>query len=101
MNQYPSLRRFVAGTVALTIMGVVVVIAATSNRPAEEQPSKHDPQYPWPMWGGGLTRNQVNLFDKNTPLKWDVDKNINVLWAEDLGSKAYGGPVIGDGKIFI
>src|SRR5262249_24848084 len=26
---------------------------------------------------------------------------VNILWVQDLGSKAYGGPVVADGKIFV
>jgi outer membrane protein assembly factor BamB len=105
MQQYPSLRRLLAALSALALMGVVVVLAATSNRPAEQQPTvKLDSKaFPWPMWGGSPNRNMVNLIDKNVPLQWDYDKNKDkaILWQQDLGSKAYGGPVVGDGKIFI
>ena len=102
MNQYPSLRRALAAAGALAIMGVVVVLAATSHRPAEEQPAKPDPKlYPHPMWGGTPSRNQVNLLDKNVLTQWDVTKKTNILWTADLGSKAYGGPAVGDGKIFV
>jgi outer membrane protein assembly factor BamB len=104
MTKYPSIRRLLAAISALGIMGVVVVVAATSNRPPDEQqqPAPADAKvYPWPMWGGSLSRNMVNLREKNVPTEWDVAKNTNILWIQDLGSKAYGGPAIGDGKIFI
>ena len=85
-------------------MGVMVVFAAISNRPAalpiaEMQP---DPKaFPWPMWGGSLSRNMVNLRDKNVPTHWDIADNTNIAFAQDLGSKAYGGPAIGDGKVIV
>jgi outer membrane protein assembly factor BamB len=102
MRQYPALRRALAGGAAVAVMGVVVVLAATSLRPLPEQPAgKPDPKQPWPMWGGRVSRNQVNTFDTNVPTDWDVGKKVRVLWVEELGSKAYGGPVIGDGKVFI
>src|SRR5262249_16901972 len=103
MIQYPSLRRWAAALAAFAIMGVVVVLAATSNRPADPQPPKPpDPKvFPWPMWGGALSRNMVNLRDKGVPTDWDVAKKVHVLWVQDLGSKAYGGPVVADGKIFV
>jgi len=101
MNRYPSFRRLLAALGALTIMAAVVV-AAAMNRPAAPQDkvdaSKADP---WPMWGGTVSRNQVNLREKNVPVKWDLENKENVLWVQELGSKAYGGPAIGDGKIFI
>jgi outer membrane protein assembly factor BamB len=102
MNQYPTLRRWLAALMSFAILGVVVVLAATSNRPVENQPpGPASKVLPWPMWGGQLSRNMVNLFDKNVPTSWDVDNKTNILWVQDLGSKAYGGPVVGDGKIFI
>jgi outer membrane protein assembly factor BamB len=102
MNQYPTLRRWLAALVSFAALGAVVVVAATSNRPAENQPPpKPSKEFPWPMWGGQASRNMVNLVDKNVPTVWDVDSKKNILWVQDLGSKAYGGPVVGDGKIFI
>jgi outer membrane protein assembly factor BamB len=104
MNQYPSLRRSLAAILASAIMGTVVVFAAITNHTAEQPAgdTAADPKvYPWPMWGGALNRNMVNLRDHNIPIDWDVDSKKNILWVEDLGSKAYGGPVVGDGKIFV
>jgi outer membrane protein assembly factor BamB len=101
-KKYSSLSRILAGAAAAAIMGGVVVVAATMNRPAADEAqaalSKGDP---WPMWGGSPTRNMVNLREKSAPTKWDVDTKENVLWVQELGSKSYGGPAIGDGKIFI
>src|SRR5262245_6966569 len=104
MNRYPSLRRGLAALLAFAVMGVVVVLAAMSNHALDQAPvpSQPDPKvFPWPMWGGALGRNMVNLRDHNVPTTWDIEKKTNVLWVQDLGSKAYGGPVVADGKIFI
>ena len=104
MNHYPVLRRWIAALAALSIMGVVVAMAAMSKRPAEQAPGVSGPDakvYPWPLWGGSLSRNLVNLREKNVLTDWDVNKKTHILWSQNLGSKAYGGPVIGDGKIFI
>ena len=104
MRQYPSLRRWLAGLAATVIMGVVVTLAATAKRTPDQAPAPTGPDpkvYPWPMWGGALSRNLVNLRDKNVPTKWDIEDKTNVFWIQDLGSKAYGGPSIGDGKILI
>lgn len=56
-----------------------------------------------PMFGGSPTRNMVNLIDKNPPLVWSVEegKQKNIKWAAEIGDKAYGGPVIADGKVFV
>jgi outer membrane protein assembly factor BamB len=106
MHKYPTLRRVLVGLTALSFMAVVV--AATMSRSAPEQcPAApvslqgNATADPWPMWGGSPSRNMVNLRDKNVPTDWDTDNNKNILWSQDLGSKAYGGPVVADGKIFI
>jgi outer membrane protein assembly factor BamB len=57
----------------------------------------------WSMFGGTPERNMVNLVDKNIPAEWSIEegKRKNIKWVAELGTKAYGGPVIGDGKIFV
>jgi outer membrane protein assembly factor BamB len=57
----------------------------------------------WVMFGGSPSRNMVNPHVKGLPTKWSVDEGDvqNVLWSADLGSKAYGGPVISGGKVFV
>lgn len=59
------------------------------------------PKKDWPMYGGHLKRNFVNPYIKNLPTEWDVDKGTNIIWTEQLGSRAYGGPVIADGVIIV
>ena len=72
------------------------LVAMLAGAPA---PSNGD----WPMFGGTPARNMVNLVDKNIPVDWSVEegKRKNIKWDALLGSKAYGGPVVGDGKVFI
>src|SRR5207302_1138788 len=53
------------------------------------------------MYGGGLQRNMANLTETNMPIAWDVAKGTNIKWSAKLGSKAYGGPIISGGKVFI
>ncbi len=55
----------------------------------------------WPLRGGTPQRNMVNLEDRRVPADWDVKTGKNIKWVAELGSKAYGGPIIADGKIFI
>jgi outer membrane protein assembly factor BamB len=45
----------------------------------------------------------VNLTEHNVPTEWSVQKGQekNIKWTADLGSRAYGGPTIANGKIFI
>lgn len=68
--------------------------------PADEGKAKGS----MPMFGGTPSRNLVNLVDRNIPGDFAVrpkGKEKNLRWTAALGSKAYGGPVIADGRIFI
>lgn len=55
----------------------------------------------WPHWGGGPGRNMVNTVEKNLPASWDVKNGKNVKWVLELGSLAYGNPVIANGRILV
>lgn len=55
----------------------------------------------WPMFGGNASRNLANTTEKGIPSTFDVDSGENILWSAELGSKAYGGPVVGAGKVFV
>src|SRR5437016_5492273 len=54
----------------------------------------------WPMFGGTLSRNLVNLVEKDMPTTWSIKQGAekNIKWSIPLGSKAYGGPVVSAGK---
>lgn len=73
--------------------------AALSDVPANAA----DDLRPLPMFGCNLHRNLVNLTDKNIPAEWNVQegKQKNVKWVIKLSTKAYGGPVVANGKIFV
>lgn len=57
----------------------------------------------WPMYGGTPSRNMVNLTDKGLVSDWSVSEGSqkNVKWVVELGTKAYGGPVIAGGRVFV
>ncbi len=55
----------------------------------------------WPMWGGSPGRNQANAVEKGIPAEWDVEKGKGVKWKADIGSRSYGNPVVGAGKVFV
>jgi outer membrane protein assembly factor BamB len=84
----------VAALVAIVLL--MGPTAATPRRLAEET---HD----WPMFGGSPSRNLVNRVEKGMPVSWSVKpgEEKNVKWVAELGSRAFGGPVISDGKVFI
>ncbi|MCI0638293.1 MAG: PQQ-binding-like beta-propeller repeat protein [Gemmataceae bacterium] len=56
-----------------------------------------------PLFGGSPQRNMANVKDKNIPAEWVVEegKHKNIKWIADLGSKAFGGPVIANGKVYM
>ena len=55
------------------------------------------------LWGGTVQRNLVNLVEKDMPTTWSTakGKEKNILWSAQLGSKAYGGPILSGGKVFV
>lgn len=58
----------------------------------------------WPTFGGTPSRNMVNSTETGIPTEWEIRKNEekkNFKWVAKLGSRAYGGPTIAGGKIFI
>ena len=59
------------------------------------------PPKDWLMYGGHLQRNFANPIAKGLPESWDISDGTNVAYSVQLGSRAYGGPVISDGRILI
>src|SRR5439155_4099874 len=59
----------------------------------------------WLMYGGSSSRNMVNLQVKGLSVEWEIpeqgQKGKNVKWVADLGSKAYGGPIIANGRVIV
>ena len=108
MKSYPTLRRWLSA--ALTI-GVLVFFLAIFVKPLRSLPrgtgtaadEKAGSDRVWRLFGGSLQRNMVNTFDKNVPTEWSVEEGQekNIKWVAQLGSRAYGGPVIAGGKIFV
>jgi outer membrane protein assembly factor BamB len=52
------------------------------------------------MFGGGPTRNMASD-EKGLPTKLDPATGLNLKWSADLGSQSYGGPIVGNGKVFV
>ena len=63
---------------------------------ARSDPSGTD----WPMWGGTPDRNMVSSM-KGLPVSWDVKTKKNVRWVAELGSQAYGNPVVSGGVVLV
>jgi outer membrane protein assembly factor BamB len=90
-NSLPGFAGFVLVTSFLSL-GMVARQSARANEPGSGD---------WVMFGGTPERNFVNLQETNIPETWDVDSNENIRWSVDLGSKAYGGPIVAGGRVFI
>lgn len=105
MNSHRSLRHWLSAAITVGVFALVVSVFIKPLRSLEETTfrSSVDPESgkTWPMFGGTLQRNMVNTFDKNIVSEWDAEAKTNIKWSVALGSRAYGGPVIVGGKIFI
>jgi outer membrane protein assembly factor BamB len=109
MANSPASRRFVsfaltgaalAGVLAFVRMNHAPQVRAAGASAANANASE---THAWPLFGGSVSRNLVNLVERDIPTAWSVepDAERNVKWVADLGSKAYGGPVVARGRILI
>src|SRR5438067_404873 len=107
MTSFPALRRWVLAACVAAVFGAAFIILALQNHgagvaPANADAGKDEP-HSWPLFGGSVGRNLENLFEKNMPLTWSLAPGAekNIKWSQPLGTKAYGGPIISGGKIFV
>jgi outer membrane protein assembly factor BamB len=68
----------------------------TAPDPAEAKKGNSDRT----MLGGTPARNMVNLIDKDVPDKFEPNGR-SILWKAELGSRAYGGPTIAGGRVYV
>ena len=52
------------------------------------------------MFGNTPSRNMASD-ETGLPAQWDVTTGANVLWSQPVGSQAYGGPVIANGRVYV
>jgi outer membrane protein assembly factor BamB len=106
MKTFPALRRWLSATITFFVLAAVLVVAASSvrspdaSRAAADQSPKNNG---WPLFGGTIERNMVNTVERGVATEWSAEEGSqkNIKWAVDLGSKAYGGPVVSGGKVFV
>ncbi len=121
MKSLPTIGRSLAAILTIAVFGLVVlscgqtpksgkppVQVAIDNKDGgaaladgKQPPAPGYNDQSWPMFGGNISRNMVNALAKNLPVEWNVEEGKNVKWSTDLGSKAYGGPIIAGGKVYI
>src|ERR1044071_4510082 len=76
----------------LVVLSLLLVAPRASQHGAASDPASGD----WPMWGGTPDRNMVSTM-KGLPTEWDIKSKKNVKWVAELGSQAYGNPVVANG----
>ena len=104
MSSSPMRRWLAAGsTAAILALAIGAVILLQTRDANKAQADAANAAKEWPLFGGTVQRNLVNLVEKNIPTSWSVKEGAqkNVKWSVPLGSKAYGGPILAGGKIFI
>ncbi len=105
MTSSPFRRWLSLGATVVILAGTLTVVAlqqlADQANQAKADASKKANE--WPLFGGSVQRNLVNLVEKNIPTTWSVKAGAekNIKWSVPLGSKAYGGPIVAGGKIWI
>lgn len=107
MKEHSSLKRVLAVGITLAVFGLLLALVAwpgwssiRSDQALAEQ-AKADVARMWPIFGGTGQRNMINTVDKNIPGDWDPKTGKNIKWSVPLGSRAYGGPVVANGKLFV
>ena len=97
-SQAPRARQCQRATADVrTVMAMTAGIASRGGFPrvaSFSDPGSGD----WPMWGGTPDRNMVSTM-KGLPTTWDLKTKKNVKWVAELGSQAYGNPVVAGGMV--
>lgn len=104
MKSLSQYRNVLALSATALIFAVVVGAVAFQSSPdaaSVKADTKEDGRHNWPMYGGTTTRDLVNTIDKKMPTTWDVGGDDNIKWSVALGNKAYGGPIVAGGRIYI
>jgi len=104
MQASAALKRWLAVGITGIVFIVLLVVSSGNRGPVqgeEEKGKKQGNVNDWPLYGGSLQRNFVNTRERNIPDKWNTTDGTNIKWSVDLGSLAYGGPVVAGGKVFI
>jgi outer membrane protein assembly factor BamB len=109
-------RRLVLGGALLAAGGLglaaalSVAQAPAAKEKAAAQPIPFGKPGEHPMFGGSPDRNMVNLTGKFAPAvlaklddegKLTPAEGVSIKWQGELGSRAYGGPVVAGGKVYV
>jgi outer membrane protein assembly factor BamB len=100
MKIFPPTGKLPLCAIVIAALGAAATLSVgyTSSAPVPSDAKKINSDYT--MFGGTVSRNMVNLIDKNVPDKINPN-GPEVLWKANLGSHAYGGPIISNGKVLV
>ncbi|HAY81837.1 MAG TPA: hypothetical protein DCY79_18695 [Planctomycetaceae bacterium] len=87
---------WIAALASLSVLSCLVTVHAQNRPELLELPAQD-----WRMYGGHLKRNFANPLATGLPDSWDISDGTNVAYSIQLGSRAYGGPVMSSGRILI
>jgi outer membrane protein assembly factor BamB len=95
--------RISAGILTATLLGLglAMVLSKGTAQPAAVSDSIAVGGSDHVMFGGTPDRNMVNHKDKNITDNPDPEEEGTLKWQAELGSRAYGGPTIARGKVFV
>jgi outer membrane protein assembly factor BamB len=109
MATTPASRRWLSFGITVAVLAAVLAsVRSLQTLPvpaarAAEKKAENTESRTWPLFGGTVSRNLVNLVEHNLPTTWSAEPGAekNVKWSVDLGSKAYGGPIVARGRILV
>jgi outer membrane protein assembly factor BamB len=105
------LARPAAHIVALTILVstsslLVLQLSAYASNTTGQAPDEINPgprlnvgAKDWPQWGGSSNRNNI-VTSQKIPLTWDINTGQNIRWSMPVGTSAFGGVVVANGKVY-
>ncbi len=119
--KHSSLKRWLALSITAAVFGLVAFMVGSKTGPNGERSdealaaaAKDDAKQLWALFGVTPYRNMVNTTDTNVPTEWqavwkesDAGKTLdkaaskNIKWVAKLGSRAYGGPTVFNGKVYV
>ncbi len=101
MSNHKVLKRWGLIVITAGVFAVILVLSTGSRTPVQGDETPKPAGKDWIMFGGTPQRNFVNTVEKDILDTWNVAKGTNIKWSANLGSKGYGGPVVGGGKVFV
>jgi outer membrane protein assembly factor BamB len=101
MQATAALKRWLALALTVGVFAALLVVATRPGAGVQGEEGKKEANRDWPLYGGTLQRNLVNTRERGLPEKFDPANKADLKWVVDLGSKAYGGPIIAGGKVFV